>query len=202
MKFLLHISILLLCLKAFTQTSLNDINIYNSFLDSVVHFEIGGYKKIRLIPRFQNSRDPFYKDIIDLKEEIEEIRNGTYTFQYTLLHGENLRERFIENPSFMESMYQLVSHFDNHPRIDKNKIDLDSVQISYDSYSPIARWFRNKSGKVLSRVTFSRIQCFDDICTFYFSYSCGDLCGYGGIAFMEKRDEKWVYLGSFEMWMS
>lgn len=51
----------------------------------------------------------------------------------------------------------------------------------------------------VSRVAFSEN---DKRAVFYYSFSCGRLCGWGSIVFVERKGETWEIVGQREMWVS
>ena len=51
----------------------------------------------------------------------------------------------------------------------------------------------------LSRVAFSENK---ERAIFYYSFSCGRLCGWGSIVFVERKGEEWKIVGQREMWVS
>jgi hypothetical protein len=58
---------------------------------------------------------------------------------------------------------------------------------------------RNIGSLRFSKIAFNKIK--DKACI-YTRFSCGELCGSGDIHFFAKKDGKWTYIKSWELWVS
>ena len=64
MKNLLLFIILLLSINFYAQNSLEDKNIIESFLNGMLEKDFKEIEKIRIVPKFKNSKDFFYNEAI------------------------------------------------------------------------------------------------------------------------------------------
>jgi hypothetical protein len=111
----------------------------------------------------------------------------------------NLDYKMKGDTSFNETLIALCN----------NKISFDTIEVTelktqfnYEIYSD--RVFPNDKYRQIGTVSFSKVAFSNkkDKAAIYTSFMCGRLCGTGQILFFEKKNSKWQYIRTWEMWVS
>ncbi|KYG74747.1 hypothetical protein EV198_0756 [Roseivirga ehrenbergii] len=100
----------------------------------------------------------------------------------------------------LDSTWRSVLRFEN---LDKRKpifFDLKKVKLKFDLvYESKSLGINADSSMSFSKVVFN--DAFDRGC-FYYTLSCGRLCGKGNLVFVEKVDGRWTIIQTATVWIS
>lgn len=126
-----------------------------------------------------------YKDL----SLLEKISSPTY-----------FEANFSINTSWIKLVRKLIK-FDNPERFDINQVT-ETGNYTLVTESEFEDTTDNK--RRIGRMTMSRVALSPDNKrgVFYYAFTCGGLCGWGSLVFVERKGSEWKIIGQRGMWVS
>lgn len=126
-----------------------------------------------------------YKDL----SLLEKISSPTY-----------FEANFSINTSWIKLVRKLIK-FDNPERFDINQVT-ETGNYTLVTESEFEDTTDNK--RRIGRMTMSRVALSPDNKrgVFYYTFTCGGLCGWGSLVFVERKGSEWKIIGQRGMWVS
>lgn len=111
----------------------------------------------------------------------------------------SINEYLIRNYG-LDSTWQSVLRFENLDKSKSTFFDLKKVRLKINLvYESMSSGIHADSSMSFSKVVFN--DTFDRGC-FYYTLSCGRLCGTGNLVFIEKVDSCWTIIQTATVWIS
>lgn len=205
--------ILLISELSFSQTEKDDYKLYSLILTQ--RLELGnetGKDKIVLIEQFMDEFDGDY-EVFDHKSDT--ITKLDLNMLYIMTYKDTIFiKRVGKERDLRKVIVQLTSDKNEHPKIKKDLLQKQSIQIETISDKKFSSFFSNnrrieKGWKRVHKkygtdkvVEFSQVSYTGQFAATYYGIHCGDLCGSGNIVVFEKVNGKWQILTEINLWMA
>jgi hypothetical protein len=117
-----------------------------------------------------------------------------------ILNLENFEANFPVDTSWIKLIKKL-NQIESPKRLDISKITQTGnyTLVTKSEFNDTTDNKRRIGSMTMSRVAFSTD---NRRAVFYYTFSCGRLCGWGSIVFVERKGEEWIIVGQREMWVS
>ncbi|MFZ6664709.1 hypothetical protein [Peijinzhouia sedimentorum] len=117
-----------------------------------------------------------------------------------ILGQENFEANFPVDTTWIKLIRKL-NRIENPKGFDINQITKTGnyTLVTESEFNDTTDYKRRIGMMTMSRVAFSENK---ERAVFYYTFSCGRLCGWGSIVFLARKDKEWEIVGQREMWVS